>query len=102
MSETKNKNKKTKLKHQSLSSDLAPAQANQPSFTLHLKEQFPDSLTLARSPQGPHRLICLSSWSLAGRTIWEGLGGVALLEEICLLEECPWEQVLKFQKVSLF
>ena len=27
---------------------------------------------------GPHWLICLSAWSLAGGTVWEGLGGVVL------------------------
>lgn len=30
----------------------------------------------------PYRLIYLNAWSLAGRTIWGGLGGVALLEEV--------------------
>ena len=29
-----------------------------------------------------HRLICLNIWSLVGGTIWEGLGGVALLQEV--------------------
>ena len=33
--------------------------------------------------KGPHRLIHLNSWSLVGGTIWEGLEGVALLEEVC-------------------
>ena len=31
---------------------------------------------------GPNRLVCLNAWSLVGGTVWEGLGGVALLEEV--------------------
>jgi len=30
----------------------------------------------------------LNSWSPVGETLWEGLGGVALLEELC-----HWGQV---------
>ena len=61
----------------------------------------------------PIRLICLTTWSLADEMIWEGLGGVALLEEVwpcwrrcglvggggvALLEEvCYWEWVLRFE-----
>jgi hypothetical protein len=32
---------------------------------------------------GLHRLIYLNACSAVGRTVWEGLGGVALLEEVC-------------------
>ena len=32
---------------------------------------------------GPHRLIYLNAWLRVGRTVWEGIGGVALLEEVC-------------------
>lgn len=28
---------------------------------------------------GPHRLICVNTWFPAGGTVWEGLGGIALL-----------------------
>jgi hypothetical protein len=31
----------------------------------------------------PHRLRCLNTWSPVGGTVWIGLGGVALLEEVC-------------------
>ena len=30
----------------------------------------------------PHRLVCLNTWSSVGITVWEGLGGVTLSEEI--------------------
>lgn len=33
----------------------------------------------------PHRLICLNVWSLVAGIVWEGVGGVVLLEE-----ECHW------------
>ena len=36
---------------------------------------------------GPCRLICLNTWSPVGVTVWEGLGGVALLEEACYWDE---------------
>jgi hypothetical protein len=29
-----------------------------------------------------HKLIHLNVWSVVGRTLWEGLGGVAVLEEV--------------------
>jgi hypothetical protein len=32
---------------------------------------------------GPYMLSYLNSWSSVGWTIWEGLGGMALLEEVC-------------------
>jgi len=32
---------------------------------------------------GPQRLMCVNTWSPVGKTVWEGLGGVALLEEVC-------------------
>jgi hypothetical protein len=38
---------------------------------------------------GSHRLMCLSTWFPVGGTIWEGLGGLALLKE-----GCHWEQAL--------
>lgn len=28
-----------------------------------------------------HRLMCLNDWSLGDRTVWEGLGGVAFLDD---------------------
>lgn len=31
---------------------------------------------------GPHKLMCLNALSLVGGTIWEGIRGVALLEEV--------------------
>jgi hypothetical protein len=33
----------------------------------------------------PHKLICLNTLSLVSGTIWEGLEGVFLSEELC-----PW------------
>jgi hypothetical protein len=42
---------------------------------------------------GTHRLICLNAQSPLGRTVWEGLGGVASLKEMCY-----WEWALRFQK----
>ena len=32
---------------------------------------------------GPDRLIDLNTWSPVGRALWEALGGVSLLEEVC-------------------
>jgi hypothetical protein len=32
---------------------------------------------------GPHTLICLNNWPSVGGIVWEGLGSVALLEEVC-------------------
>ena len=31
----------------------------------------------------PQRLMVLTAWSPFGGTVWDGLGGVALLEEVC-------------------
>ena len=42
---------------------------------------------------GTHRLIRLNAQSPLGRTVWEGLGGVASLKEMCY-----WEWALRFQK----
>jgi hypothetical protein len=36
---------------------------------------------------GPHICLCLSTWPLLSGIIWEGLGSVALLEEVCHTEE---------------
>jgi hypothetical protein len=33
-----------------------------------------------------HRFMNLNIWFLDGGTVWEGLGGMALLEEVC---HCP-------------
>ena len=30
----------------------------------------------------PPKLICLNTWASVSGTVWEGLGGVALLEEV--------------------
>lgn len=30
-----------------------------------------------------HRVFCLSTQSLVGRIVWEGLKGVSLLEQVC-------------------
>jgi hypothetical protein len=40
-------------------------------------------ITICGGLNEPHRFIYLNAWSAAGRTIWEGLRGVALLEEEC-------------------
>lgn len=45
---------------------------------------------------GPKRLICLNAWSTVGRTVWEGFGDVAVLEEIL-----HWGQGWRFQKPML-
>ena len=46
---------------------------------------------------GPCRLICLNIWSPICRTVWKGLGGIALLEEV-------WhrKQALMFSKPTSF
>ena len=43
-----------------------------------------------------HQLICLKTWSSVGGIVWEGLRGVALLEEVC-----HWEKALRFQKTMV-
>lgn len=43
--------------------------------------QYPNCGGLDRN--GPHGLICLNVWSLRSGATWEGLGGMALLEEVC-------------------
>jgi hypothetical protein len=43
---------------------------------------------------GSHRLIYLNTCPPVGGTVWEGLGGVALLEEVC-----HWGWALMFQKI---
>lgn len=48
----------------------------------------------ATPPQG---LIHLNTWSPAGSTVWEGLRGVALLQEVC-----HWEWALRYQKPTPF
>jgi hypothetical protein len=40
-----------------------------------------------------HRLIYFNSWSPVSGTIWERLGNMMLLEEMCY-----WGRALKFQK----
>ena len=32
---------------------------------------------------GSHRLLCLNNWFLVGGTVWEGLEGEVLLEDMC-------------------
>ena len=32
---------------------------------------------------GPHKFLFVNAWSPVGGTVWEGLGGVALLKEVC-------------------
>jgi hypothetical protein len=44
-----------------------------------------------------HRLIYLNVCSTVDGTVWEGLGGVALLEEVCL-----WGWALRFQRPMPF
>lgn len=42
----------------------------------------PEALCGGVNENGP-RGSCLHTWLLAGGTIWEGVGGVVLLEEMC-------------------
>ena len=44
---------------------------------------------------GPHRLIYLKVEPLVNKFVWEGLGGVVLLEKVC-----HWGWVLRFQKLT--
>jgi hypothetical protein len=39
------------------------------------------------------KFICLNAWASVSGTVWEGLGGVALLEEVC-----HWRWALSFPK----
>ena len=39
------------------------------------------------------RLMCLNSWSSVSGTLWEGLGGVTLSQELC-----HWGWTLRFLK----
>ena len=45
---------------------------------------------------GPQRLLSLNTWPPVGGTVWEGLGHVALLEEVC-----QWGQALRFQNIGV-
>ena len=45
----------------------------------------------------PLWLLCLNTWSPVGETVREGLGGVALLEEVC-----HWGRALKLQRPLSF
>lgn len=46
---------------------------------------------------GPRRLKYLNAWSLVAGTVWEGLGGVAMLEEVW-----QWRLSLRVQRLKLF
>lgn len=47
---------------------------------------------------GSYRLTCLNMWSLAGRPVWEGLSGLALLKKVCNSE---WAlSILKSHSIS--
>ena len=43
----------------------------------------------------PLKLMCLDTWSLVSKAVWEELGSVALLEEVC-----HWGVDLKVSKDS--
>lgn len=46
----------------------------------------------------PHRFRCLNSWTLVNDgTVWEGSGGVALLEEVC-----QWGRAIRFDGLMTF
>ena len=45
----------------------------------------------------PFGLIDLKAWSPVGGTAWEGLGGIAVLEDVC-----HWVWALRFQKPKPF
>ena len=55
-----------------------------------------DRLSGSLNENDPCSLIYLNAWLPVGRTIWEGLGGVALLEEVC-----HWGWALRFHKPTL-
>lgn len=48
------------------------------SFTFDLYPWLSDGF----NENGPHRLMYLKTWLPVGETVWEGLGGLALLEEV--------------------
>lgn len=45
---------------------------------------------------GPRKHLCFNIWSAVDGTAWEGLGDVALLEELC-----HWGWALGFQKTCV-
>jgi hypothetical protein len=53
-----------------------------PGKTTYLSVCIPLSLRAHKDENGPHRFIYLNVWSEVGRSVWEGSGGVALLEEV--------------------
>ena len=75
--------------------DLGPV----PSQSPHSNSSSIGSNTLSPgilNENGSHRLIYLNVWSPVGGPVWEGLGGVALLKEVC-----HWGQTLSFPSWSL-
>lgn len=49
----------------------------------HVSKIIEESLWGSVYENGPPRLICLSPMSPASGIVWERLGGVTLLEEVC-------------------
>lgn len=47
---------------------------------------------------GPRGLLCLNIWSPLNKIVWEELGGLALLEEVC---HFPWPFGFSFPVFSL-
>ena len=57
--------------------------------------------TCGLDEKSSHRLIYLNTWSPVGGTVWEGLGNVALLEEVWpCWGMCVTGSALKFQKTN--